>query len=102
MEDVKLVKVELIVEVNFETFGQVQYTDQNGRLWIKEFQGNSWFIEFLRKEPMETKFSVFINNLYLQEGRQVRLIKKIDNEIISQMDFELSSDKLFEGWFKLS
>jgi len=51
---------------------------------------------------METKFSVFMNNLYLQKGGNVRLIKKIDNEIFNQMEFELSGDKLFEGWFKLS
>jgi len=102
VDAVKLIKVELLLEINFETFGQVQYTDQNGRLWIKEFQGKSWSIEFLVKEPMETKFSVFMNNLYLQKGGNLRLIKKIDNEIFNQMEFELSGDKLFEGWFKLS
>ena len=102
VDAVKLIKVELLLEINFETFGQVQYTDQNGRLWIKEFQGKSWSIEFLVKEPMETKFSVFMNNLYLQKGGNLRLIKKVDNEIFNQMEFELSGDKLFEGWFKLS
>jgi hypothetical protein len=29
-------------------------------------------------------------------------IKKIDNEAVDQKDFQLSSDKLFEGWFSLS
>jgi hypothetical protein len=29
------------------------------------------------------------------------LIKKINNEIIDQAEFQLSGDKLFEGWFKL-
>jgi hypothetical protein len=28
-------------------------------------------------------------------------MKKIDNEIIDQAEFQLSGEKLFEGWFKL-
>ncbi len=28
---IPLIKVELIVEISFETFGQVQYKDENGR-----------------------------------------------------------------------
>jgi hypothetical protein len=28
-------------------------------------------------------------------------IKKIDNEFVVQKKFELSSDKLLEGWFRL-
>jgi hypothetical protein len=28
-------------------------------------------------------------------------MKKIDNEIIDQAEFQLSDEKLFEGWFKL-
>jgi len=35
-----LIKVELILEVSFETFGQVQYQDESGRPWIKEFKGS--------------------------------------------------------------
>jgi hypothetical protein len=42
-----------------------------------------------------------VNNTFLQKGRKVTLIKKINNEVIDQKDFELSSDKLFEGWFRL-
>jgi hypothetical protein len=32
---IPLIKVELILEVNFETFGQVRFKDENGRPWIK-------------------------------------------------------------------
>ena len=39
METLPLIKVELIIEISFKTFGQVQYTDENGRPWIKEFAG---------------------------------------------------------------
>jgi hypothetical protein len=42
MDTLPLIKVELMVEINFDTFGQVQFTDDNGRPWIKEFVGNSW------------------------------------------------------------
>jgi hypothetical protein len=37
----------------------------------------------------------------LQKGRYVTLIKKIDDEVVDQKEFQLSGDKLFEGWFKL-
>ena len=101
MDTLPLIKVELIVEISFETFGQVQYKDENGRPWIKEFNGPKWVKELYFRELGEVSFSVFVNNQYLQKGRSLNLIKKIDNEIIEQAEFQLSGDKLFEGWFKL-
>lgn len=101
MDTLPLIKVELLVEINFETFGQVQFTDDNGRPWIKEFVGNSWSKEIYLRQHKEILFRVFVNNTFLQKGRKVTLIKKIDNEVVDQKDFELSSDKLFEGWFRL-
>ena len=101
MDTIPLIKVELIVEISFETFGQVQYTDENGRPWIKEFSGSKWEKELYFRELGEVSFSVFVNNQYLKEGRHLKLIKKVDNEIIDQAEFQLSGDKLFEGWFKL-
>jgi len=101
MDTLPLIKVELIVEISFETFGQVQYKDENGRPWIKEFSGSKWAKELYFRELREVSFSVFVNNQYLQKGRSLNLIKKIDNEIIEQAEFQLSGDKLFEGWFKL-
>jgi hypothetical protein len=101
MDTLPLIKVELIVDINFETFGQVQFTDDNGRPWIKEFVGNSWSKEIYLRQHKEILFRVFVNNTFLQKGRKVTLIKKIDNEVVDQKDFELSSDKLFEGWFRL-
>ena len=101
MDTIPLIKVELIVEISFETFGQVQYKDENGRPWIKEFSGSKWVKELYFRELGEVSFSVFVNNQYLQKGRSLTLIKKIDNEIIDQAEFQLSGDKLFEGWFKL-
>ncbi len=98
---IRLIKVELIVEISFETFGQVKYTDENGRPWIKEFVGNRWLKEILLKQPKEIKLSVFVNNQFLEKGRYVTLIKKIDDEVVDQKEFQLSGDKLFEGWFKL-
>ena len=101
MDTLPLIKVELIVDINFETFGQVQFTDDNGRPWIKEFVGNSWSKEIYLRQHKEILFRVFVNNTFLQKGRKVTLIKKIDNEVVDQKDFELSSDKLFEGWFSI-
>ena len=101
MDMIPLIKVELIVEISFETFGQVQYKDENGRPWIKEFSGSNWAKELYFRELREVSYSVFVNNQYLKEGRHLKLIKKVDNEIIDQAEFQLNGDKLFEGWFKL-
>ena len=101
MDMIPLIKVELIVEISFETFGQVQYKDENGRPSIKEFNGSKWVKELYFRELGEVSFSVFVNNQYLKEGRRLKLIKKVDNEIIDQAEFQLSGEKLFEGWFKL-
>jgi hypothetical protein len=101
MDTLPLIKVELIVEISFETFGQVQYKDENGRPWIKEFSGSKWTKELYFRELGEVSFSVFVNNQNLKEGRYLKLIKKVDNEIIDQAEFKLSGNKLFEGWFKL-
>jgi hypothetical protein len=101
MDTLPFIKVELIIEINFETFGQVQYKDENGRPWIKEFSGSKWVKELHFRELVEVSFSVFVNNQYLKEGRHLKLIKKVDNEIIDQAEFQLSGEKLFEGWFKL-
>ena len=101
MDAIPLTKVELILELNFETFGQVQYIDENARPWIKEFSGSKWAKELHFRELTEVGFSVFINNQYLQKGRSLTLVKKIDNDIVDQKEFQLSGDKIFEGWFKL-
>ena len=101
MDTIPLTKVELMLELNFETFGQVQYKDENGRPWIKEFSGSKWAKELYFRELGEVSFSVFVNNQYLKEGRHLKLMKKKDNEIIDQAEFQLSDEKLFEGWFKL-
>lgn len=90
-----LTKVELILEVSFETFGQVQYQDESGRPWIKEFKGSKWLKELYFRELREVGFSVFVNNQYLKKGEMLTLIKKIDNEIIDQSEFQLSGDKFW-------
>ena len=101
MDMIPLIKVELIVETRFETFGLVKYKEENGRHRIKKFRGSKWVKELYFREFGEVSFSVFINNQYLQKEKSLTLIKKIDNEIIKQAEFHLSGDKLFEGWFKL-
>ena len=101
MDTQPLIKMELIVEISFETFGQVQYTDENGGKWIKEFSGKRWSKEILLKHHNEIEFCVFVNNQFLQKGGFVTLIKKINKKVLAQNEFQLSSDKLFDGWFKL-
>ena len=101
MDTLPLIKVELILEINFETFGQVKYSDEDGRPWIKEFIGSKWSKVMYLKKYKEIEFSIFINNQFLQKGRYITLIKKIDDEVVDQKEFQLSGDKLFEGWYKL-
>jgi hypothetical protein len=101
MDTLPIIKVELIIEVSFETFGQVWYTDENGRPWIKEFRGNSWSKEILLKDNRKLGFSVFLNNQFQSKDQWVRLIKKVDNELADQKEFKIDGDKLFDGWFKL-
>ena len=97
-----MIKIELIFEISFETFGQVMYTDENGRPWIKEFIGNRWSKEIFLKHPKEIKFGIFVNNHQLQKGRYIKLLKKVNDEIVDQKEFQLSGNKLFEGWFKIN
>jgi hypothetical protein len=95
MNTLPLIKVELIIQINFETFGQVQFTDDNGRHWIKEFGGNTWSKEIYLKQHKEIIFRVFVNNTFLQKGRNITLIKKVDDEVVYKKDFQLSNVKLF-------
>jgi hypothetical protein len=36
-----------------------------------------------------------VNNTFLQKGRNVTLIKKVDDEVVYKKDFQLSNVKLF-------
>jgi hypothetical protein len=101
MDTLPLIKVELIVEISFETFGQVQYTDENGRPWIKEFRGEKWAKELLMKDKRDIGFSVFINNQFQQRNQVLTLKKIVNDELVDQKAFPIEGDKLFEGWFKL-
>lgn len=101
MDTLPIIKVELIVEVSFQTFGQVWYTDENGRPWIKEFRGNNWSKEILLKDNRKLGFSAFLNNQFQEKGQWVKLIKKVDDEIVDEKKFNIDEDKLFDGWYKL-
>jgi len=101
MDTLPIIKVELIVEVSFQTFGQVWYTDENGRPWIKEFRGNHWSKEILLKDNRKLGFSAFLNNQFQEKGQWVKLIKKVDDEIVDEKEFNIDEDKLFDGWYKL-
>lgn len=101
MDTIPLIKVALIIELNFETFGQVWYTDENGRPWIKEFRGGTWIKEIILKDNRKVGFSVFINNQFKEAGRHVTLTKKVNNEIEDQKEFKIDAEKVFDGWFRL-
>lgn len=101
MDTILLIKVELIIELNFETFGQVWYTDENGRPWIKEFRGGIWTKEIILKDNRKIGFSVFVNNQFQEAGRHVTLTKKVNNEIEDQKEFKIDAEKVFDGWFRL-
>jgi hypothetical protein len=101
LDTVPLIKIQLIIEVSFETFGQVWFTDESGRPWIREFRGNKWTKEILIKDNRNTGFSVFINNQFQQRNEVLILKKVVNDELVDQKSFAIDGDKLFEGWFKL-
>jgi len=101
MDTIPLIKVELIVEVSFETFGQVWFTDENSRPWIKEFRGKLWTKELFIKDNRNLGFSVFINNQFQAKQQMLTLKKIVNDELVDQKIFGIEGDKLFEGWFKL-
>jgi len=101
MDTIPLTKVELIIEVSFETFGQVWFTDESGRPWIREFRGNKWTKEIFLKDNRNIGFSVFINNQFQQRYQVLTLKKIVNDELVDQKAFPIEGDKLFEGWFKL-
>ena len=101
MENLTLIKVELIVEISFKTFGQLKYTDENERLWIKEFVGDGWSKQIFLKQQKKIKFSVFVNNQFLRKGEYINLIMKMHDEVVDQKKIYLNGVDLFEGWFRL-
>lgn len=101
METLPLIKVDLIVKLSFETFGQVWYTDEHGRPWIKEFNGNIWTKEIFMKDNRNIGFSVFVNNQFQEKNKTLTLIKIVNNEIKEQQLFNIDGYKNFDGWFRL-
>ncbi len=94
-------KVELIVEVSFETFVQVCFTDGSGKYRIRTFNGKKWSTEILLYEEREIMFSVFINNDLQKKDQNFVMIKKVNDEITARQKIDLSQTLLYEGWFKL-
>ena len=101
MDALPLTKVELIIEVSFVTFGQVWFTDESGRPWIREFRGEKWAKELFIKDNRNLGFSVFINNQFQAKQQMLTLKKIVNDELVDQKIFAIEGDKLFEGWFKL-
>jgi hypothetical protein len=95
-------KVELMVEVSFETFVQVCYTDATGKYRISTFTGKKWSTEVLLFDKREVMFSVFVNNHLLRKDQNMIMIKKVNDEIAGKKRIELSETQQYEGWFRLS
>lgn len=95
-------RIELIVEISFETFVQVCYTDGSGKYKIKDFTGRNWSTEILLFEEREVMFSVFVNNDLLKKEQYLIMIKKINEQVTSSQRINLSNTALYEGWFRLN
>ena len=95
-------RVEFIVEVSFETFGQVQYKDEAGRPWVVEFTGTKWEKALFVLDDQCLSFSVFIHNQKLLKDQTITLKLMMDDKILNYKIFQLIGDNVFEGWFKLS
>lgn len=94
-------KIELMVEVSFETFVQVCFTDATGKYRIRTFTGKKWSTEIFLYEEREVMFSVFVNNDLQKKAQNIIMIKKVNDEITARQKIDLSHTLLYEGWFKL-
>ena len=96
------IEVELLVEVSFDTFVQVCYSDENGRYRIKEFTGVRWTKKIMLPEIREIEFKVFVNNSFLKKDQWVLLRKTVNSDEVTQVKFYLDNSSLYEGWFRLT
>jgi hypothetical protein len=94
-------KIELIVAISFNTFGQISYSDENNRPWIKEFVGNSWNIVMNSNKMLIPNLGVFLQNQLLLQNQSVMLTRKINNNIDCEQRFIIKGEDIFEGWFKI-
>jgi endoglucanase Acf2 len=94
-------KIELIVEVSFEAFVQICFTDASGKYRIRTFNGKKWSTEILLYEEREVMFSVFVNNDLQKKDQNIVMIRKVNDEITARQKIDLSHTLLYEGWFKL-
>lgn len=95
------IRVELLVEVSFDTFVQVCYTDETGKYRINEFSGLHWKKVLLLSENQEIVFKVFVNNNFLKSDQWVLLRKIINNVEVIETKFYLDNNLSYEGWFRL-
>lgn len=96
------IKVELLVEVSFNTFVQVCYTDETGRYRINEFTGLNWKKVLLFSENKELLFKVFVNNHFLKSDQWVLLRKTTNDDEVIESKFYLNNNLLYEGWFQIT
>ena len=94
-------KIELIVTISFDTFGQISYSDENNRPWIKEFKGNSWNIVLNSNKMLIPNLGVFLQNQLLLQNQSVVLTRKINTNIECEKRFAIKGEDIFEGWFKI-
>ena len=94
-------KIKLIVAISFNTFGQISYSDENNRPWIKEFVGNSWNIVMNSNKMLIPNLGVFLQNQLLLQNQSVMLTRKINNNIDCEQRFIIKGEDIFEGWFKI-
>jgi hypothetical protein len=95
-------RVELIVEVSFDTFVQVSFTDGAGKYRIKDFTGKYWKTDILLYEEREVLFSVFVNNHLLKKDQYILMTRKVNDEITGKQKIDLSNSLTYEGWFRLN
>lgn len=94
-------EIELIVTISFNTYGQISYSDENNRPWIKEFTGNSWNIVLNSNKMFLPNLGVFLQNQLLLQNQTAVLTRKINNNIDCEKLFIIKGEDIFEGWFKI-
>jgi hypothetical protein len=93
--------VELTVELSFETFCQVSYTNEKGDYCIREFSGKFWSKKIHVSIERELLFSVFVNNHLLLKNQTLVITKLVDDKVVSQQKILIDATSPYSGWYKL-
>lgn len=96
-------RIQLLVELSFETSAQVAFNESDGRLRIKRFRGTLWQTEFTQvlqaTQPIELR--TFIYTPHLNKAESVLVSILVDGETACSERFPIPPEADYAGWFRV-